>query len=301
MPTPNEKQGRSGRSVQQRSIEEIQASHEQLLQLQHQIRELESDLAVAKRRRSLAVAAKISAPILIAALYVILWIPQISTKIVVSITIPAAVVSVGLLIAAVYLTAHPGGPKRTRASGRYQRESEADLALNVARVRDARKLKITQGTFDLRTRRLIYKDDSYADIEQLQTESNRYRRVNNVFQAVLIIGSATAAAGTAFSYSIAPLRWIAASISLIVTIATGFLGYYKYKERSFYLQQTADAIEHEWHSYEVGGGRYKRFGEAEEEDALAELVEELLRLKSEQKKRQQNLDQPAEVRDIEDS
>lgn len=32
------------------------------------------------------------------------------------------------------------------------------------------------------------------------------------------------------------------------------MGYFKYKERSFYLQQTADAIESEWEAVEAGIG-----------------------------------------------
>ena len=34
-------------------------------------------------------------------------------------------------------------------------------------------------------------------------------------------------------------------MTFAVGIASGFMGYFKYKERSFYLQQTADAIESE--------------------------------------------------------
>jgi hypothetical protein len=83
-------------------------------------------------------------------------------------------------------------------------------------------------------------------------------------------------------------------LTFIVGIASGFMGYFKYKERSFYLQQTADSIESEWEAYEVGVGRYKRIRDADER--LAELVEEIHRLKTEQKKRQQNLEQPPDSR-----
>jgi hypothetical protein len=76
------------------------------------------------------------------------------------------------------------------------------------------------------------------------------------------------------------------------------MGYFKYKERSFYLQQTADAIESEWEAVEIGVGRYKRI--ENEDEALAEFVEEVHRLKSEQKKRQQNLEQPPEARNPND-
>jgi len=76
------------------------------------------------------------------------------------------------------------------------------------------------------------------------------------------------------------------------------MGYFKYKERSFYLQQTADAIEQEWEAVEIGVGRYK---DKSEEQALADFVEEVHRLKTEQKKRQQNLEQPPEARNPNDS
>ena len=65
------------------------------------------------------------------------------------------------------------------------------------------------------------------------------------------------------------------------------MGYFKYKERSFYLQQTADTIESEWEAVDVGVGRYAR--EEDENVRLALFVEEVHRLKSEQKKRQREL------------
>ena len=83
-------------------------------------------------------------------------------------------------------------------------------------------------------------------------------------------------------------------VTFVVGISSGFLGYFKYKERSFYLQQTADSIESEWEALEIGVGRYK--GIHDEEKALESFSEEVHRLKSEQKKRQQNLEQPAELR-----
>ena len=67
-------------------------------------------------------------------------------------------------------------------------------------------------------------------------------------------------------------------------------GLFQDKERSFYLQQTADAIETEWEAVEVGVGRYRKI--EDENERLAEFVEEVHRLKFEQKKRQQNLEQP---------
>jgi hypothetical protein len=45
------------------------------------------------------------------------------------------------------------------------------------------------------------------------------------------------------------------------------------------------------------GGRYKRF--TNDEEALAEFVEEVHRLKTGQKKRQQNLEQPPDASKVE--
>jgi hypothetical protein len=77
------------------------------------------------------------------------------------------------------------------------------------------------------------------------------------------------------------VRWATVAITFTVGIASGFMGYFKYKERSFYLQQTADTIESEWEAVEVGVGRYAR--EEDENVRLALFVEEVHRLKSEQR------------------
>jgi hypothetical protein len=62
--------------------------------------------------------------------------------------------------------------------------------------------------------------------------------------------------------------------------------------RHFYLQQTADAIESEWEALEAGVGRYKDSNEQNEREMLALFSDKIHRLKSEQKQRQQSLDQP---------
>jgi len=54
----------------------------------------------------------------------------------------------------------------------------------------------------------------------------------------------------------------------MVGVSSVFMGYFKYKERSFYLQQTADAIETEWEAVDVGVGRYKDIDDEEKSLAL---------------------------------
>lgn len=71
------------------------------------------------------------------------------------------------------------------------------------------------------------------------------------------------------------------------------MGYFKYRERGFYLQQTADAIQQELDSAELGIFRY---AEHDGPTTMRMLVEEVERLKAEQRKREQSLDQPSDGR-----
>jgi hypothetical protein len=67
--------------------------------------------------------------------------------------------------------------------------------------------------------------------------------VNNALQGFLIIGSLDATGASGFAVELPDLRWVILGLTFTVGISSGFMGYFKYKDRSFYLQQTADAIE----------------------------------------------------------
>ncbi|TDC10926.1 DUF4231 domain-containing protein [Nonomuraea longispora] len=143
-------------------------------------------------------------------------------------------------------------------------------------------------------RRSIYKDDTSRDIEIFRRDSRRYRRINNAFQSLVIIGSLFAASMSSLAVEQENFRWATVVATFLVGISAGFTGYFKFKDRGFYLQQTADALEHEWSIYDLSIGRYKRL---KPEDALADFVEEAERIKAEQRQREQNLDQPSDGRD----
>jgi hypothetical protein len=81
------------------------------------------------------------------------------------------------------------------------------------------------------------------------------------------------------------------AFSFTVGLAAGFMGYFKFRERSFYLQQTADAIEAEDNAMTLGIGEYQKLAWPE---ALAKLVDRIEYLRNEQRRRQQQLDQPVE-------
>jgi hypothetical protein len=138
-----------------------------------------------------------------------------------------------------------------------------------------------------------YRNDVEDVVDQLRSDANRYRKVHNRLQSVIIIGSVLTSAITTASVSFSEVRWAAVIMSAIVGLAAGFIGYFKYRERSYNLQQTADAIEREYESVELRVGRY--FDKSTEE-AYALFAEVVERLRDEQNKRQQQLDQPAEAK-----
>lgn len=112
---------------------------------------------------------------------------------------------------------------------------------------------------------------------------------------IIIIGSVLATSVTsALGFGlIDALKWIAPVISIVVAISAGVTAYFKYKERSFNLQQTADAIEQEYVAVDLGIGYYKGKQQQEALELFAERVE---LLKDEQKKREQQLEQPPDVK-----
>jgi hypothetical protein len=273
---------------------------DQLLILNHETRQTESHLAYAKRRRRLSNVSFVFGPVLLAALYALWWVPIFNHRIVIIIGVPLLLVALLFAIATVMLKFTPGGPPKGEFEfGKIrERVSEGNLELQLAKQREGRKRLAADAQLDEKVRRIAYKDESYEDIDTFRSESSHYRRVNNVLQGVLIVGALAATGSSALTAEVPDIRWATLGLTFTVGIASGFMGYFKYKERSFYLQQTADSIESEWEAYEVGVGRYKRISDSGER--LAELVEEIHRLKSEQKKRQQNLEQPPDTHGSQD-
>jgi hypothetical protein len=103
---------------------------------------------------------------------------------------------------------------------------------------------------------------------------------------------ATSAVTTA-SVSYEEARWFAVGVSAIVGLSAGFSGYFKYRERSFNLQQTADAIEREYESVEL---RVRHYLGLDEGKAYANFANYIETLRDEQAKRQQQLDQPVDAK-----
>jgi len=264
--------------------------------LSHEIRVAESHLRKAQQRRNRSNIAIVLGPVLIVILFELHWALLGHLSLSEAVYIPGGALAVFCFIAWIYLKVTPGGPPTgpvPQGGFRRPRESEPDLELRVAQLRDERKVIAADAELDIKVRRVAYRDSAYDDIRILRDESSRYRRVNNILQAVLIVGSLAATGASAVIGQYPSVRWVTLGITFTVGMASGFMGYFKYKERSFYLQQTGDAIESEWEALEAGVGRYKDTnGPEAEEKMLALFSDKIHRLKSEQKKRQQSLDQP---------
>src|SRR5215470_8890004 len=164
---------------------------EQLLLIDHEIRELEHSIRVARGRRKWSNLSLLFGPLLALLLYSLLWIPWITMIVVWAVYIPAIPVAIGFCIAAYTLKRDPGGPS-SRDGDRSKRMTEGALELKLAQKRDERKLLVAHEDVPTKVRRIEYKEEAYADIDRLRDESKRYRRVNNFLQGIIIIGSLAA-------------------------------------------------------------------------------------------------------------
>ena len=107
----------------------------------------------------------------------------------------------------------------------------------------------------------------------------------------VLITSATRAAGFGLYGDI--FRWAALIISIVVAASAGLTGYFKFKERSFNLQRTADAIEQEYKDVTPRRRSYKGKQTNEALELFTDRVEFLI---EEQIMRQQQLEQPSDMK-----
>ncbi|MEV8435077.1 DUF4231 domain-containing protein [Streptomyces chartreusis] len=149
---------------------------------------------------------------------------------------------------------------------------------------------------DLPERRHLYREEVATAIEKYQADSRRYRRIHNSLQSLIMIGSASTTTIAALDTG-RELTWQSVTltgISFAITVAAMFTGYYKFRERSYFLQQTADAIEQEANAVTLGIGPYSKFEDVGEVEALKMFTQRVEDHRNEQRRRQQQLDQPAD-------
>ncbi|WP_330478847.1 SLATT domain-containing protein [Streptomyces platensis] len=177
-----------------------------------------------------------------------------------------------------------------RAEGHYEK-SARELKIELEAAEELRLLDAARLGLPVPDRQYSYKDSIPAELEGLRKDGRKYRRKHNVAQSVIILGSLGGTSVSALADTPAPLKYWAMGITLAVGAAAGFTGYYKWRERAFYLQQTADDIERHATAFDLGIYPYD---EGEEHFRLAKLAKEIELLRVEQRKREQQLDQPHE-------
>lgn len=127
----------------------------------------------------------------------------------------------------------------------------------------------------------------------------RHRSRHDKMQLAVIAGSALATSTTAATIFTnetnisVMLKIIAAPFSLLVTISSGSMAYFKYKEHSNDAQKAADTIEDDHSALKLGTGPYR--GETLDE-SLSLFAENTHHIISEHKKKQQLLDQPPDAK-----
>lgn len=173
--------------------------------------------------------------------------------------------------------------------------SLAEMRDSLASEREELRRNTLRAHPPLTERRSMYREDTAQVIDRYLRESRRYRRVHNSLQSLIMIGSTAVTTIAALN----PADWNWQSLSVVgigfsVTLASAFTGYYKYRERSYFLRQTADAIEEELNAVMLGVGEYRQFTETEEGEALARYTQRVESLRNEQRRREQQLDQPAD-------
>lgn len=150
---------------------------------------------------------------------------------------------------------------------------------------------------DPRTALRIYRLQALDDIRDLESRAARNKRSANWFQWIIIIGSvvATSLTGAAATDTSSQdwFRWVAAGISAVVSISAGATGFFKFRERSFGQQQTADTIKRHYKAVELRVGEYEGDDELE---ILRRFAGNIEAVKDEQRKRELQLEESSEAK-----
>lgn len=257
----------------------------QIHRLRALVRKWENELADRKvlvRKRRIAMLLATTAALVTAYWTVTHWSPRTEAL---KVGIPAAVIffaSVGVVIF-------------TEPRLRRMHDGKA-IEEGLAKNRDALRFLTALTYPTLEERRSLYRADVAGLIEQYQDDSLKYRRTHNTLHSLIMTGSAATLLVSGLQTG-NELTWQSVTMLLIsfaITLSAAFTGYYKFRERSYFLQQTVDSIEEEANAYTLGVGPYGDFGPGQEDQALALFTKRVKDLRNEQRRRQQQLDQPAD-------
>jgi hypothetical protein len=168
-------------------------------------------------------------------------------------------------------------------------KSVAELKLELDLLEERRILEASAGARSSRDRQYSYRESIPQEIDRLRRETRRYRRVHNFFQWGLFFASVANMVSAAIYDPPQPGKAILIGLGAFVSFTTAVTGYFKFRERAFNLQQTSDAIEQHVTAYDLAIAPYNQ---AEESANLGRLAENVETLRVEQRKREQQLEQP---------
>ena len=193
--------------------------------------------------------------------------------------------------------------RRVQLETEKTKQLEIIRQLEAARQQQQEENKVEPQTLEeklLEARKAFYENETPKILAGYKHDARKHRRFHDNMQLMVIIGSAFATSFTAATILILDattistvLKFCAAFCSLLVTIASGSMAYFKYKERSNDTQKAADTIEDDYSAVKLGTGLYR--GKPLEE-ALSLFAENTNRTISEHKKKQQLLDQPPDAK-----
>jgi hypothetical protein len=138
-------------------------------------------------------------------------------------------------------------------------------------------------------RRDGYREHMPRVIDRLRQGTRFYRRIHNWFQWGVFFASVGTTATTAFWETPQPGKTILIVLGSFLAFATAVTGYFKFRERAYNLQQTADQLEQHAAAFDLGIAPYADADAAVNLERFAENVE---MLRMEQRKREQQLEQP---------
>jgi hypothetical protein len=115
-------------------------------------------------------------PCLLVALFELYWVLRGHDRLMEAIYIPGGLLAVSSAIVSAKLKLTPGGPPIGAAGGEKlirPRQSRSSLELELARLRDERKVVAGTAGMDIKVRRIAYRDDAYDEINALSLNPPR--------------------------------------------------------------------------------------------------------------------------------
>lgn len=174
-----------------------------------------------------------------------------------------------------------------------QRDRLVVLGSKLSRLRDKRR-DLASGEVRVRSAAYSRYRDGIPDmVEAYRLRAGQLRRLHNILQSVVIAGSVAASTLTAAMVAASWARWVAVVLMAAVAVCAGLSGSFRFRERGLHLQHTAGQIEKELRAAEL---RICDYQAKTDEAVLLALAVNVEHIRDEQRQREQQLDQPSELR-----